>query len=198
MLKRISRLQKPVLKNEEEYQRIQMLVTSHLLKEMMMVTIKAANKLGVLDQSVYEYDEEVGADVISKDFFRVMEKETQSDAQSVGQIIMSGIQSSAVNYAGLVLTGKMNPIYVNSLDAEEERKQTRQSAEEIIEEAGLELAMLGALRETDGGKMVLRDNNRLFDTIKGNYYGKESTKRKVKQCVKYVEQHSKHQSTSGV
>lgn len=197
MLKRISRLQKPVLKDEEEYQRVQMIGTSHLLKEMMMATIKAANKLGALDQSVYEYNEEVGADVISKDFFRVMEKETQSDAQNVGQIIMSGMQSSAVNYAGLVLTGKMNPIYDNSLDAEEERKHTRQSAEKIIEEAGLELAMLGALRETDGGKMVLSDNNRLFDTIKGNYYGKESTKRKVKQCVKCVEQHSKHQSTSG-
>lgn len=196
MLKRISKLQKPTLKNDEEYQRVQMAGTSRLLKEMMMATIKAANKLGALDQSVYSYDEKAEADIISDDFFRAMERETQDDASELGRLIMGGMQSTAINYAGLVLTGKMDPIYDASLDDEQSRKETRLAAEKICSSAGVELASLGALRETDKGTMVIMDKYRLFDTIKGVNYGKAGLKRKTKQCVKCAEQSSKHKTTN--
>lgn len=198
MLKRIGKLQRPVLKNDEEYQRVQIIGISQLLKEMMSSTIQAINQIGGLDQSAYEYNEEVGADVVSQEFFNAVERATNEKATELMRLICAGMQSSAVNYAGLVLTGKMNPIYDASLDDEEMRKSTRESAERLIAEAGLGLIQQGALEETENGKMILREKYRLFDTIKGSNYGKGSVKQKAEPSIKCVKQPAKHQATDDI
>lgn len=198
MLKRISKLQKPILKNDEEYQRVQMQGTSQLLKEMMMATIKAANDLGALNTGVTVWNEDKKEYLVTNEFIRAMEDQTMEAAGDIAQYVMAGMQSSAVNYAGLVLTGKMDPIYDHSLDTKEARKHTRESAEAIIREAGFGLAQQGALEETEDGRMVLREQYRLFDTIKGSNYGKSTIKRKTKGCLKGSEQPINGKSTGAV
>lgn len=165
MKDRISKIQRPILENDEEYQRTQLGGTSAILNDLIYECAATIGRMGMLDPSCTEIDPEDGSKQFTDEFLSEYKAHmTGKFCECVSEVI-AGMQASAVNYVGLVLEGKMEPIYDGSLDGEEQRNECRKSASQLCSDVGMELAKAGVLDETADGKMKLKDNYRLFNNV---------------------------------
>lgn len=77
----------------------------------------------------------------------------------------AGMNATAINYAGLVLEGKMDPIYDASLDSDEARAETVKTVTRTLDSITTELGLAGAFEETADGKLKLRPQVKTFNTM---------------------------------
>lgn len=157
-----------------------MLGTTVILSDIVVATIASLNSLGYLDSSIFTEDPSTGEGVVSNRTLKQVKDGMAKDLHDSAHALMSGMQAASLNYIGMVLTGKMDPIYAEEFDEEDLRKETREKIDEVVTMSGVELLKIGALEETSDGRAVLNKETRLFDTVKRSNYGNGNAKSKTK------------------
>lgn len=179
MKARIEKMQRPVINNAEDLQKTQIGGTFTILSEFAKSIENAYSRI-LKDEFRQKLSETklLDENEIMECFDVLNDKKHEHHAEAIEKwkefvippmseahrMVEAGMNATAINYAGLVLEGKMEPIYDASLD-DDGREETIETVNRTLESITTDLGMAGSLEETKDGKLKLRPHMRTFTTV---------------------------------
>lgn len=180
MKARIEKMHRPVVDSAEDLQKTEIGGIFCIMSDYSRALIDAHNEVlsmlfnreferthGILDKqdvlkvmtALDDKDNEYHEDAVKKYQELVLPEMAESQ-----KFLEAGMNATAINYAGLVLEGKMEPIYDASLEGDF-RDQTIETVRRTISDIDLELGNAGAFKETADGKLKLNNAVKTFVTM---------------------------------
>lgn len=176
MKDRINKIQKPILSNVEEYQRVQIGGAETILDGYQDRILAVLYLMGAINNDFLEEDEE-GRKCFSREFWAKFHTLFDDEHHKHVELVIAGMQVSATNYVGLVLEGKMRPIFDPSLDNSGRRDTAIKSIKDVCENVGTMLAEKGMLEENTKGEMRIKQSQKLFMQVGDKEDEQERSKR---------------------
>lgn len=165
MVERVNKVQKPVLQDEEQYQRVQFGGAMTILRDYRNRVVENLVKIGAFSDEHIEALDDEGTVKITDDLVEKFNKVMGPVDEVVRDMIINGMQVCATNYAGLVLEGKMDPIYDRSLEDDKGRSEVQDAVLQICERVNVDLAERGMLEETKDGRLRIKKDSKMYEQV---------------------------------
>lgn len=171
MAKRIEKVQRPVIKSSEQFQRMQIGGANTILNDYSNKVVAALVSIGAISS---EFLEEAGRKMVAltDEFWTQFNNAVDPAHVEAVHLVLGGMQVSATNYIGMVLEGLMDPIYDSSLDCDEDREEISKALIDICHVVNEDLSAAGVLEEASDGSLKIKEEYKIYNQV-GDKKGKK-------------------------